>query len=61
MLFKALSYVTVPHRLRLVGDGNSDEVQELDMLAKTLKIDKHIEFCGFMQGEALIKEYKGVS
>lgn len=58
MLFKALPYVTVPYRLRLVGDGNSDEVQEFDTLAKKLKIDKHIEFCGFMQGESLIKEYK---
>lgn len=61
LLFKALPYVTVPYRLRLVGDGNSDEIEELDKLAKSLKIDKHIEFCGFMQGETLVKEYKKAS
>lgn len=61
LLFKALPYVTVPYRLRLVGDGNSDEIEELDKLAKSLKIDKHIEFCGFTQGETLVKEYKKAS
>lgn len=61
MLFKALPYVTVPYRLRLVGDGNSDEIEKLNKLAKSLKINNHIELCGFMQGETLVKEYKKAS
>lgn len=56
VLFEALAllrgHFNVMARLRVVGDGPDEYVAELTDLAKRLGVLEHIEFVGFLQGEA---------
>ncbi|MCI8692349.1 MAG: glycosyltransferase family 4 protein [Lachnospiraceae bacterium] len=58
LLMDALKFVKQDFRLRIVGNGSENEVSEIRQLARSNGIENKIEFCGFKQGNDLIREYK---
>jgi glycosyltransferase involved in cell wall biosynthesis len=47
ILLNALANVTVPYRLSIVGDGNTDYVNSLKALAEKNNINEYIDWLGF--------------
>jgi glycosyltransferase involved in cell wall biosynthesis len=47
ILLNALSKVTAPYRLSIVGDGNTDYVNSLKALAVKNNVDQNIDWLGF--------------
>lgn len=47
ILFDALKEVTIPYRLTIAGDGNSDYINSLKAISVNNGIDKYIDWIGF--------------
>lgn len=58
LLVDALPYVKEAVELRIVGNGTEDQIQELKQTAAEKGVADKLTFCGFLQGEALLDEYR---
>lgn len=58
LLVDALPYVKEAVELRIVGNGTEDQIQELKQTAAEKGVADKLTFCGFLQGEALLEEYR---
>lgn len=59
LLLDALSHVTKEYTLHIVGNGPDKE--KLVRAAEDYGLDGRIAWCGFLEGEALLKEYAEAS
>ena len=52
MLMEALAETKCTYQLKIAGAGEEEYIASLKKLAKDLKIDSKIEWCGWMKGES---------
>lgn len=58
LLVDALPYVNEAVELRVVGNGTEDQIQALKRTAAQKCVANKLTFCGFLQGETLLEEYR---
>lgn len=58
LLIQALPYLHTNYCLRIVGDGDEAEINQLKEMADKYKVSDKIIWCGFKKGESLFDEYR---
>ena len=58
LLINALPYIDAEYELHIVGNGIQEEKETLQKLAKEMKVADKIVWCGFKEGDDLLKEYR---
>lgn len=58
LLVEALPYVDCDFELHIVGNGTEDEIKSLKDAARKNGVLNKLTFCGFLQGEVLMEEYR---
>lgn len=58
LLVDALPYVKEAAELRIVGNGTEVQIQTLKQVAAEKGVADKLTFCGFLQAEALLEEYR---
>lgn len=61
LLFKSLSHINLRYELHIVGNGNKNDISQLKELAQGLGISDNIIWCGYKEGDDLIKEYENAA
>ena len=61
LLVEALPKIRRRFELHIVGDSEGEEKEALKRTIKAKHLDHCITFCGFLQGEALMNEYREAS
>ena len=61
LLFKSLSHINLKYELHVVGNGDKNDISQLKKLAQDLDISDNIVWCGYKEGDDLIKEYENAT
>ena len=61
LLIQAVARLSVPYELHIVGNGTAEEESALKKQAALLGVSGKIRWCGYLEGEALYREYAEAS
>ena len=61
LLFRSLFHINLKYELHVVGNGDKNDISQLKKLAQDLDISDNIVWCGYKEGDDLIKEYENAT